>query len=109
MPEGMGMGMGMGMPMGMPMGGAMPSQGAAAVEEAPKVEKTAFDIKMDKVEAAARLKVIKEIRAITGLGLKESKDLVEKLPGVIKKGVTKEEAATILEKLKAAGAECSME
>lgn len=48
----------------------------AAEPEAPKVEKTAFDVKLDGFDAAAKIKVIKEIRAVTELGLKEAKELV---------------------------------
>ncbi|CAN0422935.1 unnamed protein product, partial [Discosporangium mesarthrocarpum] len=53
--------------------------------------------------------VIKEVRAVTGLGLKEAKDAVEALPQVIKKDVKKEEAEEIVEKLKAAGGEVELE
>ncbi|CAI5983640.1 unnamed protein product [Closterium sp. NIES-65] len=97
-----------GMPMGMMMmpGGAMPGGGgggeaapAAAVEE-----KTAFDVKLEGFDAAAKLKVIKEVRSIAGLGLKEAKEFVEKAPVVVKAGVSKEDAAAIAEKLKAVGA-----
>lgn len=74
-----------------------------------KAEKTAFDVKLEKFEAASKIKVIKEIRAFTDLGLKEAKDLVEKAPIVVKKGLTKEEAEKIMEKLKAVGAIVSLE
>lgn len=74
-----------------------------------KAEKTAFDVKLEKFEAASKIKVIKEIRAFTDLGLKEAKDLVEKAPIVVKKGLTKEEAEKIIEKLKAVGAIVSLE
>lgn len=86
-------------------GGA--AAGAGKVEE--KVEKTAFDVKLEKFEAAAKIKVIKEVRAFTSLGLKEAKDLVEKVPVVIKQGITKEEANDIIEKIKAAGGVAVME
>ncbi|RDX89926.1 50S ribosomal protein L7/L12, partial [Mucuna pruriens] len=80
-------------------------EGSAAgpkVEEK-KPEKTAFDVKLEKFDAAAKIKVIKEVRAFTNLGLKEAKDLVEKAPIVLKQGVTKDEANDIIEKIKAAG------
>ncbi|KAG0484513.1 hypothetical protein HPP92_008592 [Vanilla planifolia] len=80
----------------------------AAVEEA-KVEKTAFDVKLVQFDAVAKIKVIKEVRAFTNLGLKEAKDLVEKVPTVLKQGVTKEEASAIVEKIKAAGGVAVME
>lgn len=89
-----------------PQGGA--SSGLAKAEEK-KAEKTAFDVKLEKFDAAAKIKVIKEVRAFTNLGLKEAKDLVEKTPVLLKQGVTKEEANDIIEKLKAAGGVASME
>ena len=74
--------------------------GAAAAAE----EKTEFDVIL--VEAGAnKINVIKEIRGITGLGLKEAKDLVEGAPKAIKEGVSKDESAELAKKLKDAGAE----
>eukprot|EP00262_Sarcandra_glabra_P008240 TRINITY_DN21564_c0_g1_i2.p1 TRINITY_DN21564_c0_g1~~TRINITY_DN21564_c0_g1_i2.p1 ORF type:complete len:196 (-),score=48.33 TRINITY_DN21564_c0_g1_i2:162-749(-) len=90
----------------MAQGGA--SAGSGKTEEK-KVEKTAFDVKLEKFEAAAKIKVIKEVRAFTNLGLKEAKDLVEKAPVLLKQGVTKEEANDIIEKLKGAGGIAVME
>lgn len=84
-----------------------PGAGSAKTEE--KVEKTAFDIKLEKFDAAAKIKVIKEVRAFTNLGLKEAKDMVEKVPVVIKQGVTKDEAKEIIEKIKTAGGVAVME
>ncbi|CAO2826436.1 unnamed protein product [Amaranthus hypochondriacus] len=86
-----------------------PAAGAAAQAEEKKEEKTAFDVKLEKFDAAAKIKVIKEVRALTNLGLKEAKDLVEKAPAILKQGVTKEEAAVIIEKIKAAGGTAAME
>ncbi|KAL5097751.1 hypothetical protein RYX36_002078 [Vicia faba] len=83
--------------------------GAGPKVEEKKAEKTAFDVKLEKFDAAAKIKVIKEVRAFTNLGLKEAKDLVEKVPTVLKQGVTKEEANTIIEKIKAAGGVAVME
>ncbi|GAU51413.1 hypothetical protein TSUD_413240 [Trifolium subterraneum] len=85
------------------------SDAAGAKVEEKKAEKTAFDVKLEKFDAAAKIKVIKEVRAFTNLGLKEAKDLVEKVPTVLKQGVTKEEANTIIEKIKAAGGVAVME
>lgn len=89
------------------------SQGGAAVgagkAEEKKVEKTAFDVKLEKFDAAAKIKVIKEVRAFTNLGLKEAKELVEKAPVVVKQGITKEEANDIIEKIKSAGGVAVME
>lgn len=82
---------------------------ASGPAETKTAEKTAFDVKLEKFEAASKIKVIKEIRAFTELGLKEAKDLVEKAPCVVKKGLTKEEAEKIMEKLKAVGATVALE
>ena len=76
--------------------------GAAAA--APAEEKTTFDVIL-KGKGATPINVIKEVRAITGLGLKEAKDLVDSAPKPVKEGVSKDEAKDIETKLKAAGAE----
>ncbi len=81
---------------------AAPVAGAAAA--APAEEKTEFDVIL-KNAGASKLNVIKVAREITGLGLKDAKDLVEAAPKAIKEGVSKEEAEKIAEQLKAAGAE----
>ena len=73
--------------------------GAAAVVE----EKTEFDVIL-KEAGANKINAIKEVRAVTGLGLKEAKDLVEGAPKPVKQGVTKEEAQKIKEQLEKAGA-----
>lgn len=78
-------------------------------EEEKKVEKTAFDVKLEKFDAATKIKVIKEVRAFTNLGLKEAKELVEKAPVLLKQGISKEEADGIIEKIKAAGGVAVME
>lgn len=96
---------GEGMDLG-PQGGGGPG---AAKAEVKKEEKTAFNVKLEKYGAAAKIKVIKEVRAFTNLGLKEAKDLVEKVPALLKQGVTKEEANEIIEKIKAAGGVAVME
>lgn len=80
----------------------------APAPEAAK-EKTAFNVKLEKFDPPAKLKVIKEIRAFTDLGLKEAKDLVEKTPSVVKKGVSMEEAEKIVAKLKEVGATAVLE
>ena len=76
--------------------------GAAAA--APVEEKTEFDVVL-KAAGASKLNVIKVVRELTGLGLKDAKDLVEAAPKNVKEGVSKEEADKIAEQLKAAGAE----
>ena len=77
---------------------------AGAAAAAPAEEKTTFDIIL-KAKGATPINVIKEVRAITGLGLKEAKDLVDGAPKPVKEGVSKDEAKDIETKLKAAGAE----
>ena len=79
---------------------AAPGAAAAPVAE----EKTEFDVIL-KSAGASKLNVIKVAREITGLGLKDAKDLVEAAPKTIKEAVSKEEADKIAEQLKAAGAE----
>ena len=76
--------------------------GAAAAAEAP-VEKTEFDVILAAI-GEKKVNVIKEVRAITSLGLKEAKDLVEAAPKPVKEGVNKEEAAKIKKQLEDAGA-----
>ena len=82
---------------------AAPVAGGAAAAPAAE-EKTEFDVIL-KAAGASKLNVIKVAREITGLGLKDAKDLVESAPKAIKEGVSKEEAEQIAEQLKAAGAE----
>ncbi|KAL3700309.1 hypothetical protein R1sor_018331 [Riccia sorocarpa] len=99
---------------GMMMGGMVPGQvpgggAAAAAPEEKKPEKTAFDVKLESFDASSKIKIIKEVRTFTALGLKEAKELVEKIPAVLKKGVSKEEATQIIDKIKAVGGVASME
>jgi large subunit ribosomal protein L7/L12 len=80
---------------------AAPAGGGAAA--APAEEKTEFDVIL--VEAGSnKIGAIKEVRAATGLGLKEAKDLVEGAPKPVKEGISKDEAAALKAKLEAAGA-----
>ena len=81
--------------------------GGAAAAAAPAEEKTEFDVIL--MEAGAqKINVIKEVRAITGLGLKEAKDLVEGAPKEVKADVNKEEAAKIKKQLEDAGAKVEL-
>lgn len=82
---------------GMVVAAAGPAAGAAAEE------KTEFDVELSNF-GAEKIKVIKVIREITGLGLKEAKDLVEGAPKVVKEGVSKDEAEAAKAKLEEAGA-----
>ncbi len=81
---------------------AAPVAGGAAAPAAE--EKTEFDVVL-KNAGASKLNVIKVVRELTGLGLKDAKDLVEAAPKTLKEGVSKDEADKIAEQLKAAGAE----
>ncbi|MCL4461144.1 MAG: 50S ribosomal protein L7/L12 [Nitrospirae bacterium] len=77
------------------------ASGAAAATE----EKTEFDVILKSAPADKKINIIKVVRELTSLGLKEAKDLVEGAPKPLKTGATKEEAASMKEKLTAAGAE----
>jgi len=127
-PHPMGMFPGMGMPA---MPGAMPMQAApmqaapaaapaaaapaeedaAPVEEKKKEEKKkeTYSVKLVSFETAKKINVVKEIRAVTQLGLKEAKEFVESAPKVIKKGVKTADAEAMRDKLVAAGAEVALE
>jgi large subunit ribosomal protein L7/L12 len=88
-----------------PMAMAMPGMGGAgggAAAEAP-VEKTEFTVILT-AAGEKKINVIKEVRAITSLGLKEAKDLVEGAPKAVKEGINKDEAAKIRKQLEEAGA-----
>ena len=85
---------------------AVAAPGAAAAA-APVEEKTEFDVILAKM-GDKKIEVIKEVRAITGLGLKEAKDLVEAAPKAVKEGVTKDEATAAKAKLEAAGAKAEV-
>ncbi|KAI9787973.1 MAG: hypothetical protein M1835_002554 [Candelina submexicana] len=100
----------------MPIGGfaaAAPAAPAAPVEEeeaAPAAqEKTLFNIKLQSFDAAAKPKIIKEIKSMLGLSLVDSKKFVESAPKMMKEGVPKEECEKIVETLKALGGVVVME
>lgn len=78
--------------------------GSAKIESAPVEEKTEFDVIIQDVPAPKRITVIKVIRSITSLGLKEAKDLIESLPKVVSEGVSKEKSEEIKKLLEEAGA-----
>jgi len=78
--------------------------GAAGAAAAPAAEeKTEFNVVLKAFDDSKKIAVIKEVRAVTGLGLKEAKDLVEGVPKPLKEGVSKEEAAKIKDAVTAAG------
>jgi large subunit ribosomal protein L7/L12 len=92
-----------------PVGGGMMmmAPGAGATEEAGE-EKTEFDLVLEEVPADKKIAVLKIVRTLTGLGLKEAKDLVESAPKTVKEGVGKGDAEGAKKELEAAGAKCSI-
>ncbi|MFW2367348.1 MAG: 50S ribosomal protein L7/L12 [Desulforhopalus sp.] len=82
---------------------AVAAAGAAGAADAPAEEKTEFDVILADF-GSEKIKVIKEVRAITGLGLKEAKALVESAPAPLKEATTKEDAEEIKGKMEAVGA-----
>ncbi len=86
---------------------AAPAAGAAGAAAPAEEEKTEFDVVM-KSFGSEKIKVIKEVRAITGLGLAEAKALVEKVPAKIKEQVSKDEAEALKKQLEAVGAEVEL-
>ena len=87
------------MPMAMPGGG-----GGGAAAAAPAEEKTEFTVSLVSFPADKKINIIKVVREVTSLGLKEAKDLVEAVPKVLKEGIPKEEAETIRKKFDEVGA-----
>ncbi len=87
----------------MPAMAAVSQAGGAAGQAAAEEEKTSFDVVLASV-GGNKIAVIKEVRAMTNLGLKEAKDLVDSAPKTVKEGVNKEEAEQMKKKLEAAGA-----
>ena len=85
------------------MGGAMPAAGAAAAVE----EKTEFTVVLKEV-GAQKINVIKVVRAATGLGLKEAKDLVDSAPKAIKESISKDDAEKLRKELEEAGAKVEL-
>ena len=86
---------------------AAPAAGGAAAGAAAE-EKTEFDVVLASFDAAAKIKVIKVVREITGLGLGEAKALVEAAPKAVKEGVSKDEAEELKKKLEEAGAKVEL-
>jgi large subunit ribosomal protein L7/L12 len=78
------------------------AQGSGSAPE-PVEEKTAFDILLTDVPADKKIAILKIVRNVTGLGLKESKDIVDNVPKLLKEGATKEESEKIQKELEAAG------
>jgi len=82
----------------------MVAGGAAGAEEGAAEEKTSFDVILTSA-GAAKLKVVKAVKELTGLGLKEAKDLVDGAPSPVKEGIAKDEAEGLKKQLEEAGAE----
>src|SRR5215207_7937113 len=89
----------------MPM--AMPGMGMAGAAAAPVEEKTEFNVTLTEI-GTDKIKVIKVVREVTSLGLKEAKDLVESAPKPIKEGINKEEAEAIKKKFEEVGAKITI-
>lgn len=85
-------------------GGMMVMQPGAAAAAEPVEEKTEFDVVLESVPADKKIAVLKVVRTITGLGLKEAKELVESAPKSLKEGTSKEDAENIKKEIEAAGA-----
>lgn len=91
-----------------PVGVAVAAGAAAAAPAEAVEEKTEFDVILDEVPADKKIAVLKVVRTITGLGLKEAKDLVESAPKAVKEGTNKDDAANIKKQLEEAGAKASV-
>ena len=91
-----------------PVGGfAMAAPGGAAAAE-PDEEKTEFDVILEEVPADKKIAILKVVRTITGLGLKEAKDLVESTPKPVKEGTGKDDAEAIKKQLEESGAKVTV-
>jgi len=93
----------------MPMMAAAPAAGGPAAAAEPVEEKTEFNVILTGYEADKKIQVIKVVRAITSLGLKEAKDLVEGVPKPVKEGVSKDEAANIKKQLEEVSGQIKVE
>lgn len=94
-----------------PVGGMMMMPGGGGGTTAPEAEveeKTEFDVILEEVPADKKIAVLKEVRNLTGLGLKEAKDLVESTPKPVKEGIAKDAAEEAKKALEAAGAKVSV-
>lgn len=89
-----------------PVASGTPLSGLAIENTTPEAieEKTSFDVYLEGVPADKKIAILKIVRNITGLGLKESKEIVDNLPRVVKEGITKEESNSIKKELEEAGA-----
>jgi large subunit ribosomal protein L7/L12 len=91
-----------------PVGAMMAAPAAAAAPTEAAEEQTEFSVILDEVDPKSKISVLKVVRTLTGLGLKEAKDLVESTPKPVKEGVSKDEAAKVKKELEEAGAKASV-
>jgi large subunit ribosomal protein L7/L12 len=91
-----------------PVGAMMAAPAAAAAPAEAVEEQTEFSVILDEVDPKSKISVLKVVRTLTGLGLKEAKDLVESTPKPVKEGVNKDEAAKVKKELEEAGAKASI-
>ena len=92
----------------MMMPGMRPGVGGGAAAAEPEEEKTEFDLVLEEVPADKKIAILKVVRSITGLGLKEAKDLVESAPKAVKEAIAKEAAEDAKKQLEEAGAKVSV-
>ncbi|MDJ0696951.1 50S ribosomal protein L7/L12 [Mastigocoleus sp. MO_188.B34] len=92
----------------MMMPGMMPGVGSGGAAAEPEEEKTEFDVVLEEVPADKKIAILKVVRSITGLGLKEAKELVESAPKPIKEAIAKEAAEDAKKQLEEAGAKVSV-
>jgi large subunit ribosomal protein L7/L12 len=95
-------------PAGGMMMAAMPGAGGAAAAAEPEEEQTEFDVVLTEFPGDKKIAVLKVVRAITGLGLKEAKEVVESVPKTLKEGITKDEAEAIKKQLEETGAKAEI-
>jgi large subunit ribosomal protein L7/L12 len=91
-----------------PVGGMMMMGTGAAAAPEPVEEQTEFTVMLEEVPADKKIAILKEVRAITGLGLKEAKDLVEAAPKAVKEAIAKDAAEELKKQLEAVGAKISI-
>ncbi len=91
-----------------PVGGMMMMQGTATAEKEEVVEQTEFNVILEDVPADKKISILKAVRSITGLGLKEAKDLVESAPKPVKEAIAKDAAEAAKKELEDAGAKVSI-
>ncbi|MEM9004065.1 MAG: 50S ribosomal protein L7/L12 [Cyanobacteria bacterium P01_F01_bin.86] len=92
----------------MMMPGMMPGLPGAGAEAEPEEEKTEFDVVLEEVPSDKKIAILKVVRALTGLGLKEAKEMVESAPKAIKEAVAKDDAEDAKKQLEDAGAKVSV-